>query len=293
MNDETPAILSDVSNAPAHVLALGPVLREARKKQGLEIDEVAHQLRMSARQILALEEENFAALSSPPFVRGFIRNYAKLLKLDAEPLLAAYREVNSGNVDSAAITLPSERIAIVNGARKIWITYLAASLIVLLAGSAWWAYMEVGDNKSAAPVKAESSQKAIPANLPEPVIMPAPAEPVAPMPPVTTAAEPQPVTPAANNVPNQPLPPISGEPAALQGSIHLTVSEQSWISVTDSTGKEVFNKIKASGTEDFADGTPPFSVVVGNANGVQLSFKGKPVDLAPHTRANVARLTLE
>jgi cytoskeleton protein RodZ len=37
---------------------------------------------------------------------------------------------------------------------------------------------------------------------------------------------------------------------------------------------------------------PPFAVVVGNAQGVRLTYDGKPVDLAPHTRIDVARLVL-
>ncbi len=287
MNDETPAILSDTPNTSARSTALGTLLSEARKTQGLNIEDVAQQLRMSARQISALEEENFAALSSPPFVRGFIRNYAKLLRLDAEPLLQAYREANPENSDHGTITLPSERIAIVSGSRKTWMTYLAGSFLVLLAGSGWWAYMEWRDSHPVAPVQAKISPE--PPSAPAmPVVMPESSpEPAAQVSIEQSVAEPP------SDTATQVETPAKTDIAAIQGSIHMTVSEQSWVSVTDSTGKEVFNKLKAAGTEDFADGTPPFSVVVGNASGVQLSFKNKPVDLAPHTRANVARLTLE
>lgn len=287
MNDETPAILSDIPNTSARLTSLGRVLSEARRVQGLSVEDVAQQLRMSARQISALEEENFAALSSPPFVRGFIRNYAKLLRLDAEPLLQAYRETNPENSDHATITLASERIAIVSGARKTWMTYLVGSFLVLLAGSGWWAYMEWRDSQPVAAVQAKISPE--PATAPAtPVVMPEslpePAAPVSTEHPVV-----QPPAETSTQVDT----PVKNDVASLQGSIHMVVTEQSWISVTDGTGKEIFNKLKAAGTQDFADGNPPFSVVVGNANGVQLSFKNKPVDLAPHTRANVARLTLE
>jgi cytoskeleton protein RodZ len=40
-------------------------------------------------------------------------------------------------------------------------------------------------------------------------------------------------------------------------------------------------------------GTPPLTLEIGNTAGVQVSFNDKPVDLAPYTRANVARFTLE
>jgi cytoskeleton protein RodZ len=72
----------------------------------------------------------------------------------------------------------------------------------------------------------------------------------------------------------------------------MTFSEQTWVSVTDATGKEVFNKNKAADTEDSADGTPPFNIVVGNAAGVQMLYKGQAVDIVSHTKSNVARFTL-
>ena len=40
-------------------------------------------------------------------------------------------------------------------------------------------------------------------------------------------------------------------------------------------------------------GSPPLDVVIGNAADVTLTWKGQRVDLAPYTRGNVARLTLE
>jgi len=40
-------------------------------------------------------------------------------------------------------------------------------------------------------------------------------------------------------------------------------------------------------------GTPPFSLVIGNASHVRLTYNGKPVDLAPHIKVDVARLTIE
>jgi cytoskeleton protein RodZ len=65
------------------------------------------------------------------------------------------------------------------------------------------------------------------------------------------------------------------------------------VRVTDRDGKEIFNKSKPENSEDVIEGNPPFKVEVGNAAGVQLNYNGQPVDLAPHTKANVARLTLE
>jgi cytoskeleton protein RodZ len=65
----------------------GQILRAARQGRGLSIQDVARQLRLSVRQVTALEEDDYSKLSSGTFLRGFVRNYAKLLQLDPAPLL--------------------------------------------------------------------------------------------------------------------------------------------------------------------------------------------------------------
>jgi len=66
----------------------GAELAVERELQLMTIEQVATQLNLAPRQIVALEEDNFAALPGMASVRGFIRSYAKLLKLEPEPLLA-------------------------------------------------------------------------------------------------------------------------------------------------------------------------------------------------------------
>ena len=65
----------------------GELLRAARLEQGLSIEDVARQMRLSVRQVTALEEDDYTKLASGTFLRGFVRNYAKLLQMDAAPLL--------------------------------------------------------------------------------------------------------------------------------------------------------------------------------------------------------------
>jgi cytoskeleton protein RodZ len=67
--------------------SVGQLLRTARVNRGLSVEDVARQLRLSVRQIAALEEDDYSKLVSNTFLRGFVRNYAKLLQIDASPLL--------------------------------------------------------------------------------------------------------------------------------------------------------------------------------------------------------------
>lgn len=327
MSEETPAILTDPltnssSDPHAPKLALGAALRTARKRLEISVDDAAHQLRMSPRQIIALEEDNLAALTTPAFVRGFIRNYARLLKLDAEPLLQAYRAMQPSEGQHANISLQSEHIAISDGSKKTWLLYALASFLVVVIGTGWLLYKDWSgqrpekaaiveteqNNKPTLPVPAQQTGEpaqepvvAQPAAPAQPVEMPAavpaaePAKvtPVAPPPAPVAAA--LPTSPAANAVPPASLAavPTGDKPVAAKGPIRMVFSEQTWVSVVDSTGKEVFNKNKAAGSEDAADGVPPFKVVIGNVNGTKLFYQDKPYDLAPYAKSNVARLKLE
>src|SRR5436305_10340370 len=66
---------------------VGEALASARQSRGLALAEVAQQLKFAQRHLEALEEERFDALPGGTFVRGMVRNYARLLHLDPEPLL--------------------------------------------------------------------------------------------------------------------------------------------------------------------------------------------------------------
>ncbi len=301
MSEEIPAILSEQPAAQeVYAGSMGETFRVAREKLGMDIGDAAEKLRLSRRQLAALESDDLASLPSPTFIRGFIRNYARLLQLDPEPLLEAYRVVAPESAGNVSITLPSEEIPILAGDRKTWLPYLLASLIVGVAGGGWWAYMDWRDRmpvEAEVAVKKEAPKPTAPAPVPEPSLpvetLPMPSEPQqlpaaigeTPAVPANVAA---PVSVATSAVPAVPE-------ASAAGTAHigLKFTQQSWVRVFDRDGKEILQKNGLAGSEQAVDGAPPFKLEIGNAAGVQLSYKGQPVDLAPHTKANVARLTLE
>jgi cytoskeleton protein RodZ len=67
----------------------------------------------------------------------------------------------------------------------------------------------------------------------------------------------------------------------------------SWVEVKDRSGKVIFYQLNPKGSQQSVRGNPPFSLVIGNAAHVRLTYNDKPVDLAPHTKVDVARLTIE
>ncbi len=79
------------ANAPAPdgPATAGALLRAAREAAGLTVDAVAQQLKLAPRQVKAIEDSDFTLLPGRTFVRGFVRNYARLVRLDPEPVLSA------------------------------------------------------------------------------------------------------------------------------------------------------------------------------------------------------------
>src|SRR5579862_4584746 len=69
--------------------SIGAHLRALREHAQLSLDDVATQLKLSRRQVMAIESDSFDALPGPTFIRGFIRDYARLLRVDGDELLAA------------------------------------------------------------------------------------------------------------------------------------------------------------------------------------------------------------
>jgi cytoskeleton protein RodZ len=74
---------------------LGLILQEARENKGLTLQEVQEQTRINASYLEALENGEYSALPSPVHVRGFLRNYARFLDLDPDPLLERYKQSES------------------------------------------------------------------------------------------------------------------------------------------------------------------------------------------------------
>ena len=82
-----PGAPAKASMTEAVITGVGQELAAAREAQGLALSDVAQSLKFAPRQLEALEAEHFAQLPGATFARGMVRSYARLLKLDPEPLL--------------------------------------------------------------------------------------------------------------------------------------------------------------------------------------------------------------
>jgi cytoskeleton protein RodZ len=248
----------------------GRRLRQARESAGLSVDEVAQALKFSPRQIEALERDDFSALKGATFVRGFIRSYAKMLKVDSAPLLASLQEATLPV--EAKIQAPENTGAELPTVRpKRNMLSIVVILMVLLLGG--FVVFMVSQGRWTLPTRADVA-------ITPPPVAPPVAQPqvrVEPTPPVETRPE------AA--VPAAPMPD--------DRQLIFVFDDKSWVEVKDAAQRIIFTGEYPAGSRQSVSGKAPFQLWVGKASGVKVFDGERQVDLKPHTRDEVARLTID
>jgi cytoskeleton protein RodZ len=176
-SDHNGAVHSAGAEAAPAAAGAGQLLRAARLERGLSVDDVARQLRLSVRQVTALEEDDYSRLSSATFLRGFVRNYAKLLQMDATPLLQRVQEslpppqTQTISYQIEGIPFPSHRN---QGKRNLIIGGVIVLALLLLVYEIYRGN-EVNLEKRQADVGAETGSRTEPSDIAVPQIPSPPA----------------------------------------------------------------------------------------------------------------------
>ena len=281
----------------------GARLAQARERRGWSINEIATRVRLSPRQVGALERMALEELPGPVFVRGFLRTYAREVGLDAAPLLDDYNAMVGGAPvrppESAHTASPVFRAA----AREHYVrpVVLGGALVLLVALGVIGAVALRKPLPPPTPTEATTLAQA-PASAPTPAAAPAPTAPPAdaakPAPAGGDAAqEPPPANvsaPIAAGAEPGAAPTVSVPPApTAESAIRLTFTEVAWVEVLDASGKQLLSQNNPAGSEIRLDGKAPFQVLIGNASGTRLEYRGKLIELGSMTnRDNVARVKL-
>jgi cytoskeleton protein RodZ len=284
----------------------GQILAREREHQGLSRSDVAQRLHMSPWQVEAIESGDYGRLPKGPFLRGFVRNYAKVLGLEPESVLSLLSEARPRD-PLPGIVVPTQNIRFDPIGERLSSPYVKASAYAVVAvaiGFAamyWWMYIRptppaMSGKKPAAEVTPDNVASAPLPPVPEPapprdltVPAPAPGEPPAPS---AASANLEAAKPA-----NGPVPVAAPQPGVAKGgqrSLHFRFKGPSWVEVRESrSGRVVMQRLNEAGAEADVNARAPFSVVVGNAPEVEMQMDGQAFNLDPHTRVAVARFTVE
>lgn len=134
--------------------SVGAVLQAAREAKKLSQQDVSDHLRYSVKQVDALERDAFDLLPDAMITRGFIRNYARLLEIDAAPLLDTYRQLSPAQSPSLLAINPSMQPVQLTKDNRPWLTYILGSILVLFFLLAWFVYIEYMPQQPKAPDEA-------------------------------------------------------------------------------------------------------------------------------------------
>ena len=281
-------------------------LRAAREAAGLHIAALAVALKVPVKKLEALEADRFDQLPDVVFVRALAASVCRTLKLDPVPVLEKLPGTAVPRLvpDAAGINAPFRSPR--DGPRPGWKDQLGRPVIwvvlALLLGALVLVLFPAADPVDSHVNSAELSPSA---GL---------AQGQAASPPTlaTDALATQSVTlamgsasaPAAASVPATPAPASLSTPAAPaptpvaiagseSGLVEFRSSSETWIEVTDAKGQVALRRTLSAGERAGATGPLPLAVVVGKADATQVSVRGKPLDLAPLAKDNVARFEVK
>jgi cytoskeleton protein RodZ len=273
-------------------ISIGALLRQAREARGMSVETVGHAIKLAPRQVEAIEADAFDRLMNPTYARGFIRNYAALIGLDAQALLARLDQqhvratpqlIEQTNV---GVTMPTQSV------RRKWVLPVLALSVPVLAALALYVWFEFWPAATpayelpafdGAAAIAEPQQEAPAFAQPETDLLPPP--PIAEPDAADTVAPPGEVAPA------QAAAPVVAAPG--QRQLQFTFKADSWLELRGDDGEIIISELNRAGSSRTIAAKFPVSLVIGNARSVTMNVDGQPYDLAPTIKVDVARLRLE
>jgi cytoskeleton protein RodZ len=307
--------------------SVGVTLAAAREEQQRSLESVAADLHLQPEIVRAIENGDEAKVPAPTFLRGYVRSYARLLGLDDTsltaqlPLLNEYRPAPLKRVGMrrSGVSLPRMKWL-------VWILLLAALAVMIIYGVP--AVERLWSQRSSEPVSdqlqlplagsEESPESAETVLLPAPDELPVGEEPVGEE-PVISAEVPETVQSVVGGAlvdqpesdeekqsePKQTISveaeadkeksPESRKPATQAAGpavIQMRFLEDSWVEM-EANGRKLVVGVQPAGSERTVRAEPPIQILLGNAPGVEITYRGEAVDITSHQRGKVARLTLD
>jgi len=275
--------------------SVGQQLRSAREAKGMAVAEVAKALKLSPRQVEALEADDWPSLPCKTIIRGFVRNDARLLNLNPDLLMSSLDGIEMPHaseleiISGTPVKLSSEN----NVDRRDYVRVFSGLLILVLAVVVTYFFPKEMWESTVAAFKAatqpnETVAEQVVVETPAPVAEPVAVDSLAPEPAALPEAQPDSSLslPAPLDVPAQPV-------VTESNVLKFSFDQAAWVEVRDRNGEILLSQVNQAGSQRDVEGHPPFVLVIGNAGHVSLQYKGKPVDLSKRSKEDVARLSLE
>ncbi|MBS1169493.1 MAG: hypothetical protein H6R01_411 [Burkholderiaceae bacterium] len=301
-------------NAPSPRLP-GAELAARRQQLGLTVEQMAVRLKLTQRQIVALESDNYAALPGMAIVRGFVRAYAKAINLDPVPLVAMLQEEKktpdfqslAPSLRGVSTSYTETRLPTLGRSQALsrqWLIAIAVVLVLIavLAGVRYMGWLpNLSDMKAEPKESAQVStqvaadakiaeqagvagseagklvQKELPPLKPDQVL------------PATEESAAQPQDGKAADAPAI----VTEQPASPAGALVLKAREQSWYEIRRTNGTVVKSGMLHAGALETFEVAEPLQLTLGNAPGVDATLRGAPLEIQAAEGSRVVKLSVK
>lgn len=304
----------DEPRATAEGASRPVLLRAAREAAGLHIAALAAALKVPVRKLEALEAGRYGELPDMTFARALASSACRQLKVDPGPVLEQIPQGSAPELGASrqGINAPFQSAqdpAPINPLSWLSRPALLAAIVLLLG-----ALVIVFLPRMEEAAQTEAGGASVVVTPVEPVVPPEPVPAQEPLPPAALPLEGQvgassgvateapvvadtaPASPAsaAPATPDTAAPASPALVAPVSNSLlSIAATGETWIEVANGAGTVVMQRVLQTGdTVDFSS-SPPYSVVLGRAEVAQVTVRGKPFDVSPHIRNNVARFEVK
>ena len=246
---------------------LGQAITKVREENGRNIEDIAYQINIPVPNMKKMEDGSAYDSMERVFLRGYLINFTRVLDIDSAPFLELLNEVyrlRDGDqpLENKKQKPPHTTYSVQQldqPSNNPWLKFVVPLVIILAIVSSliYWRFIEVPIE-----VNIEADDEYI--NL---------------LPDILDEEE-APVIKEIEEI----------EPAK---GIEFTFLGESWLAVTDSSGKEIAWQLYGPGQSVSFTGEPPYQIVVGNAPKTLIKYGGQSIDINQYTdEDNVARFSL-
>jgi cytoskeleton protein RodZ len=281
--------------------SFGDELRAARERRGQALESCARELHLPSRLLRKLEADDYTGIDYSVYLRGYLEKYAACVGLDEDriqaqlehlrpktPQLVAPRQVSLWQrlihrYSSAATYVVLTAIIMVP---LVWFG-LSGGLKHDVAKLAPLDAVPVGAHSTALTASNADGHASQPAENQDP-------SPAKNEKPLMASIAPFSAMESPADTPSKPVQPESSVATSAQAGqqISLTLQQQSWVQIIDSTGKRLEYALLPAGTHKTYASNRALDVRIGNADGADVRVNGKPIALEAFQHANVAHFNL-
>lgn len=255
---------------------IGFTLKTARESFNKSLFDLSKLTNLSIKQLTLLEENKFDEIGEGVFVIGFLRIYAKVLRINPNHIIEAYRD----NYENISISQSSEKLNYSDSSNIKNITFLKKIIItIFVIITAFILIFLIEKNKPESNNMNTVNKVEQISDLTQEDIK-------------TSAQIDQSTISQSFDISDSPNFQALEYDESLKISLRLVFTQECWIEVRDINGNIVNSSVNPPDSELSFESNLPLSFIFGNAEGVTLYLSGIIFDHKPFTKVSVARFTI-